>query len=224
MAAGLTGAGRAGCQRPAQARAWRERLPEMTLPTLGVNLSSRQLTRETVRFIGETNPRGRRDRTLDAGAFSAGGPTMRRTLHSLTSDRGGHDSTFPAREVALQLLFQHDFNSTVPRELLERFIHERLANRELERFCLQLYDGVLANLEQIDQGLARAAENWRLPRMAAVDRNVLRLGAQELLSKESPPGVVINEAIELARRFGSANSPGFVNGVLDRFRRSLSTP
>jgi N utilization substance protein B len=108
--------------------------------------------------------------------------------------------------------------------LLERFIHERLANRELERFCLQLYDGVLANLEQIDQGLARAAENWRLPRMAAVDRNVLRLGAQELLSKESPPGVVINEAIELARRFGSANSPGFVNGVLDRFRRSLSTP
>src|SRR5439155_24625106 len=66
-------------------------------------------------------------------------------------------------------------------------------------------------------------ENWRLPRMAGVDRNVLRLGAFELLfSAETPAGVALNEAIELARRFGSADSPGFVYGVLDQIRRIIS--
>src|SRR5262249_5646742 len=68
-----------------------------------------------------------------------------------------------------------------------------------------------------DQRLTDAAENWRLPRMAAIDRNVLRLGAEELLyTPDTPPNVALDEAIELARRYGSADSPRFVNGVLDR--------
>jgi N utilization substance protein B len=128
-----------------------------------------------------------------------------------------------AREVALQLLFQRDQNPSVAREAVERFAGDRLKGRELGTFCLSLYDGVVAHLDEIDRRLTAAAENWRLPRMAAVDRNVLRLGAFELLyTPETPAGVAFDEAIELARRYGSADSPGFVNGVLDRLRRDLT--
>jgi N utilization substance protein B len=125
-----------------------------------------------------------------------------------------------AREVALQLLFQHDFNPRLARRVVEKFAKERLRDPSSETFCIQLYDGVVARQGELDQRLSEAAENWRLPRMAAVDRNVLRLGASELLfAKDTPASVVLNEAIELARRFGSADSPSFVNGVLDRLAR-----
>jgi N utilization substance protein B len=125
-----------------------------------------------------------------------------------------------AREVALQLLFMRDHNPRVERPGLERFVRDRLHETALEAFCLGLYDGVVGRLAEIDQRLTEAAENWRLPRMATVDRNVLRLGAYELLfTPETPPAVAFDEAIELARRFGSADSPAFVNGVLDRLRR-----
>ena len=127
-----------------------------------------------------------------------------------------------AREVALQLLFQRDLNPGVERAALERFATDRLhGDAALTPFCLSLYDGVIANLQTIDGRLAAAAENWRLPRMAAVDRNVLRLGAFELLfQSDTPPAVALNEAIELARRYGSSDSPAFVNGVLDQLRTS----
>src|SRR5438105_6367797 len=129
-----------------------------------------------------------------------------------------------AREVALQLLFQHDQNPGVARPDLERFVRDRLHDAASEAFCLGLYDGVLSRLEGIDQRLTEAAENWRLPRMAAVDRNVLRLGAYELMvSPETPANVALDEAIELARRFGSAESPAFVNGVLDRLLKNLES-
>ena len=125
-----------------------------------------------------------------------------------------------AREVALQLLFQHDLNPAVDRAAVERFVHDRLHEVSLEPFCLGLYEGTLAHRADIDARLTAAAENWRLPRMAVVDRNVLRLGAYEVLyTPETPPTVAINEAIELARRFGSADSPAFVNGVLDRLHK-----
>lgn len=125
-----------------------------------------------------------------------------------------------AREVALQLLFQRDHNFAVERERLQRFVHDRLRDASLEAFCLKLFDGMLEHQEEIDRRLSAAAENWRLMRMAAVDRNVLRLGAFELLfTPDTPAGVVLDEAIELARRFGSADSSAFVNGVLDRLRQ-----
>jgi len=130
-----------------------------------------------------------------------------------------------AREVALQLLFQRAHNPGVGPTAIERFIQDRLADPGLQTFCRTLFDGVVGHAAEIDERLTQAAENWRLPRMAGVDRNVLRLGAFELLfSSETPAGVALNEAIELARRFGSADSPGFVNGVLDQIRRSLETP
>ena len=128
-----------------------------------------------------------------------------------------------AREVALQLLYQRDLNPRVDRKTIERFVRDRLRDPGLEPFCLGLYDGVVTHLADIDERLGQAAENWRLPRMAAVDRNVLRLGAYELLfAPDTPAGVALDEAIELARRYGSADSPGFVNGVLDRLRKDLA--
>ncbi|MGH7227533.1 MAG: transcription antitermination factor NusB [Gemmataceae bacterium] len=128
-----------------------------------------------------------------------------------------------AREVALQLLFQHDFNKCIDRPSHERFVRDRLRDETLMSFCLELYDGAMGNRDDIDRRLSETAENWRLVRMAAVDRNVLRLGAYELLhAPDTPPNVALDEAIELARRYGSADSSAFVNGVLDRLRQPPS--
>lgn len=129
---------------------------------------------------------------------------------------------FRAREVALQLLYQHDLNPGQDREAIEEFVRERLRDINLRPFALALYDGVLSQQADIDRQLSAAAENWRLPRMAVVDRNVLRLGSYELLhTPETPARVTLDEAIDLARRYGSANSPAFVNGVLDRLLHNL---
>lgn len=131
-----------------------------------------------------------------------------------------------AREVALQLLFQRDLNKRIDRTVLERFVRDRLRDDDtLVPFCLGLYDGVIAHQSDIDPRLSEAADNWRLVRMAAVDRNVLRLGAYELLyTPETPPNVALDEAITLARRYGSADSPAFVNGVLDRLLQPPPAP
>ncbi len=127
------------------------------------------------------------------------------------------------REVALQLLFQHDMNPGLGREVLAEFVRERLRDPALEPFSLGLYEGVVAHAADIDRRLAAAAENWRVARMAVVDRNVLRLGGYELLyTPETPANVAFDEAIELARRYGSAASPAFVNGVLDRLRQDAA--
>lgn len=129
-----------------------------------------------------------------------------------------------AREVALQLLFQHDQNPTpADRAAIERFVRDRLLDdAELAAYSLALFDGVAAKQAEIDPLLAAAAENWRLGRMTPVDRNVLRLGAYELLFDPAPPPreVAIDEAIELARRFGSKDSAAFVNGVLDKVAKA----
>lgn len=126
-----------------------------------------------------------------------------------------------AREVALQLLFQRDANPDVPRPAIERFARDRLSNPAAEAFCLSLFDGVLQRLPDIDAAITAASENWKLHRMAASDRNVLRLGAYEIaFSPEQTPGAVaLDESIELARRYGSKDSPAFVNGVLDKVFR-----
>jgi transcription antitermination protein NusB len=118
------------------------------------------------------------------------------------------------------MLFQREQNAHIDRAAAEQLAEERIRQEEIRQFCLGLYDGVLAHLHEIDEKLTGAAENWRVARMPAVDRNVLRLGAYELLHMpETPAAVICDEGIELARRYGSADSPAFVNGVLDRIRR-----
>ena len=125
-----------------------------------------------------------------------------------------------AREAALQLLFTHDQNDGVARDDVLRYLREQFHDAPTQEFALGLYDGTLAQQEDIDARIGAAAENWRLERIAPLDRNAIRLGAYELLHGEAgPAGGVMNETIELARKFGSADSPGFVNAVLDRILR-----
>ncbi len=122
-----------------------------------------------------------------------------------------------AREVVLQALFQADLNPQVNPAHLEIFIRERLRSTSLSEFALPLMSGVLRNRPELDSLLEKVAEHWSLERMAATDRNILRLGLFEILYTETPGRVVINEAVELAKRFGAAQSAPFVNGILDRF-------
>jgi transcription antitermination protein NusB len=132
-----------------------------------------------------------------------------------------------AREVALQLLFQFDQNPRgMPRPAVEAFARDRLGgDADAVAFGLVLYDGVLTNRAAIDDLVSKTAENWRLARMLPVDRNVLRLGAYELAfaPEPAPVAVAVDEAIELSRRYGSADSPGFVNGILDKIAKSKKT-
>ena len=122
-----------------------------------------------------------------------------------------------AREIVLQVLYQDDLNTDQPEDIRLRFMNARLnQNRSLVEFAEDLLTGVRRNRDVVDQQLEEIARNWKLSRMAATDRNVLRLGAYEILFTETPDRVVINEAIELAKRYGTNNSSQFVNGVLDR--------
>ncbi|MBX7168875.1 MAG: transcription antitermination factor NusB [Pirellulales bacterium] len=122
-----------------------------------------------------------------------------------------------AREVALQILFQDDLNPGVNPHAADEFLVARLRQPELIEFGRSLVAGVRRNRAELDALLAKTADNWSLERMAATDRNVLRLGAYEILYADTPDRVAINEAVELAKRFGAAQSAPFVNGILDRF-------
>ncbi len=121
-----------------------------------------------------------------------------------------------AREVALQALFQEDLNPRDSRDQLAPFLQTRLKDAQLREFAETLVLGVLRNQTELDALLEAKADNWSLSRMAATDRNVLRLGAYEIRYQDTPDRVVIDESIELAKRFGSAQSSQFVNGILDK--------
>jgi len=122
-----------------------------------------------------------------------------------------------AREIVLQLLYEADSNECREPDEARRFIRSRLQGRKgLTNFACELLSGTLEHQAEIDVKLAELATNWTLPRMPVVDRNVLRLGAYEILHAETPGRVAVNEAIVLAKRYGDTNSPRFVNGVLDR--------
>ena len=121
-----------------------------------------------------------------------------------------------AREVALQVLYQDDLNPQHAADDDERFVRNRLQAGELVEFADSLIAGVRRNRQELDHVLAQTADHWSLERMAATDRNVLRLGAYEILYADTPDRVAINEAVELAKRFGSKQSAQFVNGILDR--------
>lgn len=121
-----------------------------------------------------------------------------------------------AREMALQMLYQQDLNPDVSADTVRELIIERLRDESLSRFAWQLFAGVMESRAALDAKIESIAANWSLKRMAPTDRNVLRLGAFELLYSDTPPRVVIDEALELAKRYGTAQSSQFVNGILDR--------
>ena len=126
-----------------------------------------------------------------------------------------------AREYALQILFQIDFTEKkLGRRELDEFWSDKKENREIRKFAEELVKGTLEKLEDIDALIEKLAENWILGRMAAVDRNILRLAAFEILyRKDIPSAVTINEALEIAKKYSSSESAPFLNGVLDRLAK-----
>ncbi len=125
-----------------------------------------------------------------------------------------------AREVALQVLYQDDLNPRNNPAIGDGLIQRRLGTAELTAFARDLVAGVRRHRDDLDRLIEATAEHWTVTRMAVTDRNVLRMGAYELLHTTTPAPVAINEAIELAKRYGSGQSAQFVNGILDRLMRS----
>ena len=121
-----------------------------------------------------------------------------------------------ARDVCLQMLYQADVNPDTTADAVREHVAEQIRDEALGEFCWQLFAGVMEFRLALDEQIQSVAENWTLNRMAPTDRNVLRLGAFELLHTDTPHKVVIDEAIELARKFGTAHSAQFVNGILDQ--------
>ena len=122
------------------------------------------------------------------------------------------------REIALQVLYQAELNPGLAPEEVRRFVERRLlGDKKLCEFTRGLIAGIQEHQGRIDALISEVAENWRIDRMAAIDRNILRLGAYEMLFRpEVPAKVAINEALELAKRYSTAQSSRFVNGILDR--------
>jgi N utilization substance protein B len=130
-----------------------------------------------------------------------------------------------ARECALQMLFQWDITHDLIEQISATFWENQDEDPETRRFAESLANGTVARVERIDAIIAKHAENWRLDRMAIVDRNLLRLATYEFLfDAETPKSVVINEAIEIARRFSAQESPQFINGILDSIRKEVESP
>lgn len=135
-----------------------------------------------------------------------------------------------ARSIAMQSLFEWDFGGRKDKEadkIIAHNVKEFAPGLEDDKFIRELVEGVLKNREKIDSIIEKAAPEWPLEQVAIVDRNVLRLGLYELLfgnRKEVPPKVAINEAIELAKTFGSDSSGKFVNGVLGTVYREIGEP
>jgi transcription antitermination protein NusB len=129
-----------------------------------------------------------------------------------------------SRRLALQVLYAADLT---PREAPDAVFERVAENFDLHpgalAFAKELVCGTMAARETIDARITAHARNWRLERMAAVDRNLLRLAVYELTATDTPAQVVINEAVELARDFGGDRSPAFVNGVLDAIARDADT-
>lgn len=120
-----------------------------------------------------------------------------------------------ARILALQALYEADIVGHPPEETLGRLTGQTSAGEEAAAFARELVKGVLENRERIDEVIARAAPAYPVNQLAAIDRNILRLAIHEILmNNETPVRAAINEAVELAKKFGSANSARFVNGVL----------
>ena len=126
-----------------------------------------------------------------------------------------------AREAVLQMLFQLEATDESPQKVV-RLYRDSFAEGPIpDEFSVQLFHDIAGAIEEIDSVITSASDNWRLERMSRVDRNILRVGVYELKHTvpDTPVKVVINEAVELAKRFGAEESAAFVNGVLDRIAK-----
>jgi N utilization substance protein B len=130
-----------------------------------------------------------------------------------------------ARECALQMLFAADVTGTARADELVRAYWGELGDPEMDEaareFATRLAVGALSRIPELDERIRSRAEHWRIPRMAVVDRNILRLAVYEFLYEPTPRTVAINEALEIARRFSTYEATQFINGILDAIKRDL---
>jgi N utilization substance protein B len=121
-----------------------------------------------------------------------------------------------ARELALQMLFQHDMSGNEPDMILTTFEDLQKSKPNTKEFATKIFRGTVDHLSEIDDMIQAQAENWRLSRMAVVDRNIIRMSVYEFLHEnDTPKLVIIDEAIEIAKKFGTQKSSQFINGILD---------
>ena len=121
-----------------------------------------------------------------------------------------------ARELALQMLYQHDVSGNPPDAIIATFEDLQKAKPNTRDFAIRVLRGTLQNMEKIDEMIQQQADNWRLSRMALVDRNIIRMSVYEFLHEQDTPKlVIIDEAIEIAKKFGTQKSSQFINGILD---------
>jgi len=127
-----------------------------------------------------------------------------------------------SREFALQMLFEWDMTRQETTRVEKLFWKSARAAKSTRDFANELFEGAVAQAGAIDAMVGKLAENWRLDRLAAIDRNILRLAVYEMRAGTAPPKVIIDEALELAKKFSSAEAPAFLNGVLDAALKSLA--
>ena len=127
-----------------------------------------------------------------------------------------------SREFALQMLFEWDIAHQDPARIERTFWKTARAVDFTRRFANHLFEGAVKGASAADSLATLLSANWRLERLAPIDRCILRLAIFELQASTAPPSVVINEALELAKKFSSADAPAFLNGVLDAARKSIA--
>lgn len=121
-----------------------------------------------------------------------------------------------ARRFVLQMLYLVDQNPDADTNRIQINLRKEFTETPVRDFAWMLFRGVVSNRQELDEKLKKTAVNWRVDRMPPTDRNVLRMGLYEMTSMGTPAAVVIDECIEIAREFGTENSPSFVNGMLDK--------
>jgi N utilization substance protein B len=127
-----------------------------------------------------------------------------------------------ARESTLQILFQLEFDDTPPEKVIDSFWKNKKATKEIKEHSRWLVEGITSNRESIDRLIQSVSANWRISRMAIVDRNVLRIAVFEHLhGVDLAPAIVINEAIEIAKKYSSEEGANFVNGILDAVKKEI---
>ncbi len=128
-----------------------------------------------------------------------------------------------SREVALQVLYEMEMRGSEPKAVFDFFWkNSEEVPDEVSKYAIELVEGVWRNKKEIDHVVEKHSLHWKLPRMAVVDRNILRLGTYELLYQHDiPVSVILNEEIEIAKRFGTADSASFINGILDNVAREV---
>ena len=127
-----------------------------------------------------------------------------------------------SRELALKFLYQSELNVGNIDEQMRFFLERSSSQDEVEAFMMELVESTLKQIKEIDEIIQKFSDNWVLDRMTVIDRNILRMGTCELLFNFStPPKVAINEAVDIAKKYGNEDSPEFINGILDKIYKEI---